>query len=534
MCGFSQLSYTECGHEFVSTTAQHTQLCDYAKMFHLMQGIDCAPAACVPTSNTETLIVAKHDIFGYCEDCRAIVEVRRGEDEHIRQIHAHVKPETVGEYDQQDMDELKDLNKYIEETMMTGMQIAESFECFLVTELGSLQYLADPELRILLSKPDQDKYNELYLTALIECRTWLPVLEAHIQQRAPRKLFADTMLFVFHKAEKVSQIIYQFRDLAMCLYDYESSSEQQKFNGSEAQLELFEKILLRLRTGTPDSPPAGFYLYDEKFQISFNTRLTFQIRNALRQTYINKPIPRAGQMCSRSEQGVMNKKGLTVEVFEGLLPDEPAIDIQIEHIPITDERNVEVLDEENDTNYDGERLLDNMSVSNEAEETDRTEEPEIARITNELPTAVPQTRHQPIDQTLAFKSLPLPLTSLPLPDSPLSGPPTSLSTAHPPAPQQPPIQSTFTHRHRRAVSAPQKRTVTASFTSLHVSSPPYRETSSDDESWGRPHGQKRKREPQSVMGQVFGFEDEEDEGGRGRRQGRRVRRAEGGEEAMEL
>ncbi|KAJ4375983.1 hypothetical protein N0V83_001263 [Neocucurbitaria cava] len=338
MCGFTQIIYIECGHQFVSTTAQHTNLCDYAKMFHLVQGIDCAPSACTQSHDTAALIVAKHRIFGYCDDCRDNVtaEVPRGEDEHTLQKHAHIKPKDTGVYDQHEQKELIDLRNFIEQHMKTGEHIAKKFDAFLEKRPVDIQHISNPDLQMFLAQ-EPKKYDILYRNAFKQCYAWLEPLEGYIHQHAPNKLFADTMLFVFNKAEKASHTMYQFQELALCLYAFEPTVPSRDFNGSEAQLALFEHLLIASLARTPDTPPAGFsYLYDENFKMPFNTRLTFQLRNAKRQAYIDKPMARAQQRYSRVQQGVMNKKGLSVEIHPGLLEDEPASNIEVEHVPIPD------------------------------------------------------------------------------------------------------------------------------------------------------------------------------------------------------
>ncbi|KAF1840085.1 uncharacterized protein K460DRAFT_359813 [Cucurbitaria berberidis CBS 394.84] len=344
MCGFSHILYTECGHEDISSTAQNTLLCDYARMFHLVQGIDCAPAICIPSVDTPTRIVANQNIFGHCEDCRTQIDLERGGDQRVQQKHAHVNPKATGDYDQQELGELNNLRAYVEGMTMSGMKIAESFEAYLPSAAKVLHRMAHPELQAILSKPGPAKYNNLYLTALKECSNWLPILEAYIQQRAPNKLFADTMLFVFHKAEKAALIMDQFNELAICLNGYQPSSASQSFNGSEARLAYLVNLLLGIHTSIPDAPPQGFFLYEEDFKPSFNTLLTFQIREAVRQAYLNKPMKRAEQKSSRKAAGVLNKNGLTTGIYKGLLPEEPAINIKVEHIPIPDDHDSGIVD----------------------------------------------------------------------------------------------------------------------------------------------------------------------------------------------
>jgi hypothetical protein len=78
MCQFTRIVWDNCGHEWLSTTADHTLLCTVAREQCFRQGIDCAPAECHPLSedieslpdkSVDAKIAQTLHLYVFCDDC---------------------------------------------------------------------------------------------------------------------------------------------------------------------------------------------------------------------------------------------------------------------------------------------------------------------------------------------------------------------------------------------------------------------------------------------------------------------------------
>ncbi|KAL1799195.1 hypothetical protein ACET3X_003232 [Alternaria dauci] len=358
MCGFTIVRHTECGHEHVSTTAEHIRLCGWATDRNLQQGIDCAPAPCRISNDTDTRIVATCNLFNYCEDCSAELEIEpRGEDQGVLQKYAHVKKDDIGVYGQEEYQALKDLRDYLRERERRGLKLQEEFDAYVDTQPGGVPH---PQLRDFFAQLQPAGYHGLYLNKLRACVDWLSALEQLMVQRAPNKLFSDTVLWVFSQAENVSLVLDRMGGVLYCLRHFEPSRPKQTsgqadqssgkidiaINGSETQMDYLVYLLILQHRGcglgltNPDFP----HFFNPDFRPSFNTRLTFRVREAPRQIRIDKPILRSVQKHKRYEAGTMNLRNLRYELYKGLLEEEPASNCEVEHIKIPD--NTERIDVE--------------------------------------------------------------------------------------------------------------------------------------------------------------------------------------------
>lgn len=198
MCGFTCIKYSECGHEILSTTPEHTCLCPYAIMVEPIQGVDHAPPPCVPTNDTDTLIAANHRLFDYCPLCRPGVDaeeperIRRGDLEDILQPHAHQNEEEEGDYDEEEMTQLSNLRVYVEKKLKIGIEFAEELEVFLQANPEVLTHVTNNAFRYVLSQQGPEKYNGMLLDALRQCRDMLPILEMYVLRKVSNKLFVET------------------------------------------------------------------------------------------------------------------------------------------------------------------------------------------------------------------------------------------------------------------------------------------------------------------------------------------------------
>ncbi|RYO69022.1 hypothetical protein AA0116_g818 [Alternaria tenuissima] len=348
MCGFTIIHHTVCGHKHVSTTVEHTLLCGWATDRNLQQGIDCAPAPCKFSNDTATCIVATSRLFNHCEDCRAELDIEpRGEDKGVLQKYAHVKKDAVGLYDQAEYQDLENLRNYLREREKRGLKLQEEFDAYVDTQPGGVPH---PQLRDFFSQLQPAGYHGLYLDKLRACIQWLSVLEQLATQKAPNKLFTDTVLWVFGQAESVSLVLDRLSDVLACLRQFEPSkpkttpekadqSSQKisiELNGSETQIDylVYLLILQHRGCGLGLTNPDFAHFFNPDFQPSFNRLLTFRIREAARQIRIDKPIPRSIQKHKRYKAGTMNMRNLGYKLYKGLLADEPASNCKAEHIKI--------------------------------------------------------------------------------------------------------------------------------------------------------------------------------------------------------
>jgi hypothetical protein len=369
MCGFTLVLHKECGHHYISTTPEHTRLCGWATDRHLQQGVDSAPPPCSFTEEIDTtLIVGTHELFNHCDNCRNEVEiVPRGEDEGVLQKHAHVKEDAIGVYDEAEDEELKSLRDYIVEREKRGIELQKEFDAYVDTQPGGLSHL---QLSVFFSQLQPAGYQGLYLNKLQACISWFPVLEQLKAQRAPNKLFADTLLWVFSQAERVSLILDRLGDVLDCLRQFEPSKRKERteqssgetdidFNGSEAQLDYMVYFLILQHSGSGEElPNPNFaHFFSPEIRPSFNTLLTFRIREAVNRFRNNKPIPRSVQKHKRYEAGKMNIHNLAFELHKGLLEEEPASKLEAEHIKIPNVDHTKRIDVEDEH---GNRLVWNV------------------------------------------------------------------------------------------------------------------------------------------------------------------------------
>ncbi|KAG9193340.1 hypothetical protein G6011_03375 [Alternaria panax] len=292
--------------------------------------------------------MATYELFNHCKECHNELELDpRGGDEGVIQKYAHVKKDVVGSYDEAEDRELENLGDYLREREKRGLKLQEEFDAYVDTQPGGLPH---PQLRDFFSQLQPAGYHGLYLSKLQACVGWLPVLQQLKAQQAPNRLFADTVLWVSGQAEIVSLVLDRLGDVLDCLCQFEPSRPKRStgqtdqpsekgsidFNGSETQLDYFVYLLILQHRGCGLglSNPDFAYFFSPDFRPSFNTLLTFRIREATRQIQIDKPIPRSVQKHKRYEVCAMNIRNLGYELDVALLEDEPASDCKVEHIKI--------------------------------------------------------------------------------------------------------------------------------------------------------------------------------------------------------
>jgi len=351
MCGFTCITYSECAHTALSTKPEHTSLCFKAKEIHLVQGVDCAPANCVPTDDTETPIAAENTIFDYCDDCRAEARaaklIERGKMDDIVQAHAHAKEGDQGSYDENETDQLQDLAIYLDANYAAGLEVIQQLKALPSNPLA-LSHITDPELRALLCAPDVEKH----FATFKYCSELFPVMGSYIQQRAPNKLFVETFLFLHDKAKRATALLECFQIVIECLLSHEPSRPEEHFNGSEARLEFFGNMLKCMITGRGlEVSPIAFHFHENSFIVPAATLQQLEEDQDVPQACIEKQEKNSKMKLSRKERGILNINHLAFdsESLKGLLDDEPSRNFEAVHVAFPEDENgvgIDVEDEQ--------------------------------------------------------------------------------------------------------------------------------------------------------------------------------------------
>jgi len=350
MCGFTCITYSECAHTALSTKPEHTSLCFNAKELHLVQGVDCAPANCVPTDDTETPIAAENTVFDYCDDCRAEARaakpIERGEMDDIVQAHAHVKDGDLGVYDEDENEQLQDLATYLDTKHAVGLEIVPQLKALPSNPLA-LSHITDPELRALLCAPDVEKH----FTTFNYCSELFPVMGSYIQQLAPNKVFVETFVYLRDKAKKATTLLECFQIVLECVLNYEPSRPEEHFNGSEARLEFFGDMLKCMITDRDlEVPPIAFHFHENSFAVPDATLQQLEADQDVSQAYTEKQEENSQTKPSRKERGILNIHHLAFdpESLKGLLDDEPSRDIEAVHVAFLEDENAVGIDVEDE------------------------------------------------------------------------------------------------------------------------------------------------------------------------------------------
>jgi hypothetical protein len=181
MCGFTLITYTQCGHQSLSTSPENTRLCDAANLVGLTQGLDCASAICNLSNDAETLLAANNTIFDYCDNCRvqarALQDIERGKLEDVLQSQAHVQEDDLGFYDAVKIKQTKDLRTFVQNQVYHGLSLSNTLEAFIAEKPQGLAYITNFHLCTLLSRDGAEKYNELFLNAFREASELVLILE---------------------------------------------------------------------------------------------------------------------------------------------------------------------------------------------------------------------------------------------------------------------------------------------------------------------------------------------------------------------
>ncbi|KAI4705613.1 hypothetical protein J4E81_000497 [Alternaria sp. BMP 2799] len=385
MCGFTCITYSECAHTALSTKPEHTSLCFNAKEIHLVQGVDCAPANCVPTDDTETRIAAENTIFDYCDDCRAEARaskpIERGEMDDIVQAHAHAKEEDQGSYDEDETEQLKDLATYLDVKHAAGLETIQQLKT-LSSIPTILALITDPELRALLCAPDVEKH----FATFKYCSELFPAMGSYIQQRAPNKLFVETFLFLQDKAKKATALLECFQIVIECLLSYEPSRPEEHFNGSEARLEFFGNMLKCMVTGRDlEVPPIAFHFHENSFVVPEATLQQLEEDQDVPQACAEKQEKNSERNPSRKERGILNIYHLAFdpESLKGLLDDEPSRNFEAVHVAFPEDENAVGIDVEDEQ---GNKLVWRDGKSHIIFAVTKAEDKIAVKDTNEQPT----------------------------------------------------------------------------------------------------------------------------------------------------
>jgi len=378
----------------LSTKPEHTSLCFNVKEIHLVQGVDCAPAKCVPTDDTETPIAAENTIFDYCDDCRAEARaakrIERGEMDDIVQAHAHAKEEDQGSYDEDETELLQDLATYLDTKHAVGLEIVQQLKALPSNPLA-LSHITDPELRALLCAPDVERH----FATFEYCSELFPVMGSYIQQRAPNKLFVETFVYMRDKAKKATSLLECFQIVIQCLLSYEPSRPEEHFNGSEARLEFFGDMLKCMITDRDlDVPPIAFHLQENSFVVPEATIQQLEEDQDVPQACTKDEKKNSEMKPSRKERGILNIHHLAFdpESLKGLLDDEPSRNFEAAHIAFPEDENAVGIDVEDEQ---GNKLVWKDGKPHIVLAVIETEDKNAVNETDELRTAPTKTPNQP-------------------------------------------------------------------------------------------------------------------------------------------
>ncbi|KAI4664163.1 uncharacterized protein J4E79_003665 [Alternaria viburni] len=385
MCGFTCVTYSECAHTVLSTKPEHTSLCFNAKEIHLVQGVDCAPANCVPTDDTETRIAAENTIFDYCDDCRAEARaakpIERGEMDDIVQAHAHPNEEDQGSYDEDETEQLQDLATYLDVKHAAGLEVIQQLKALLSNPLA-LSRITDPELRILLCAPDVEKH----FATFKYCSELFPVMGSYIQQRAPNKVFIETFVYLRDKAKKATALLECFQIVIECVLNYKPSRPEEHFNGSEARLKFFGDMLKCMITDRHlEVPPIAFHFHENNFTIPKATLQQLTQDQDVPQACTEKQEKNSDMKPSRKERGILNIHHLAFgpESLKGLLDDEPSRNFEAVHVAFSEDGNAVGIDVEDEQ---GNKLVWRDGKSHIIFAVTKAEDKNAVKETNEQPT----------------------------------------------------------------------------------------------------------------------------------------------------
>ncbi|KAI4713892.1 hypothetical protein J4E89_001341 [Alternaria sp. Ai002NY15] len=402
MCGFTCITYSECAHTALSTKPEHTSLCFNAKEIHLIQGVDCAPANCVPTDDTETPIAAENTVFDYCDDCRAEARaakpIERGEMDDIVQAHAHPNEEDQGSYDEEETEQLQDLATYLDAKHAAGLEVIQQLKALPSNPLA-LSRITDPELRILLCAPDVEKHFAMFKY----CSELFPVMGSYIQQRAPNKLFVEMFVYMRDKAKNATSLLECFQIVIQCLLSYEPSRPEEHFNGSEARLEFFGDMLKCMITDRDlDVPPIAFHLQENSFVVPEATIQQLEEDQDVPQACTEDEKKNSEIKPSRKERGILNIHHLAFdpESLKGLLDDEPSREIEAVHVAFPEDENgmgIDVEDEQGNKLFwkDGKPHIILAAVEAEDKNAVKDTNEQPTKPTDELQAAPTKTTYQP-------------------------------------------------------------------------------------------------------------------------------------------
>ncbi|KAI4627969.1 hypothetical protein J4E80_002105 [Alternaria sp. BMP 0032] len=402
MCGFTCITYSECAHTALSTKPEHTSLCFNAEEIHLVQGVDCAPANCVPTDDTEIPIAAENTVFDYCDDCRAEARaskpIERGEMDDIVQVRAHAKDEDLGVYDEEETERLRNLATYLEEKHATGLEVTQQLKT-LSSIPTILALIRDPELRALLCAPDVEKH----FTNFKYCSELFPVMGSYIQQRAPNKLFVETFVYLSDKAKKATALLESFQIVLECVLNYEPSRPEEHFNGSEARLEFFGDMLKCMITDRDlEVPPIAFHFNENSFVVPETTVQQLEADQDVPQVCTEKHEKNSEMKPSRKERGILNIHHLAFdpESLRGLLDDEPSRNFEAVHVAFPEDENAVGIDVEDEQGNklvwrDGKSHIILAVVETGDKNAVKDTDEQATKPTDELQAAPTKTTYQP-------------------------------------------------------------------------------------------------------------------------------------------
>ena len=198
-----------CGHSTLLSFPEATLLCDSALAFNLRQGKDNAPAFCFPLPDDihdPTQIAAINSKFSACEKCNKTTQ-----------------------YTISDSYKVDGLHTLIDEVSDKGYQEARAFEDSHEAN-GNLQDAGHVWLRVFLSRPGMQKFDDLFFDDVAAAKDWVRYLDACIEHEGPRAAFDETFMFVDDKIRRALRKVEAFSAVSAhlkALHDWPDSGARE-------------------------------------------------------------------------------------------------------------------------------------------------------------------------------------------------------------------------------------------------------------------------------------------------------------------
>ncbi|KAH6882121.1 hypothetical protein BKA58DRAFT_446550 [Alternaria rosae] len=226
---------------------------------------------------------------------------------------------------------------------------------------------------------------------------------SYIQQRAPKKLFVETFLYLSERAKEATAMLECFQIVLDCLLNYEPSRHEEHFNGSEARLEFFGNTLQCMITGRDlDVLPIAFRFHKNSFEVPEATLQQLEAVQDVPQARNEEQEKSSERKPSQKARGMLNIYHLAFhpESMKGLLDDEPSRNFEAIHLAFPEDENAMGIDVEDEQDNklvwrDGKSHTTLAVVEAKDQDAVNDTVERSTKSTAELQTEMTKTSHQP-------------------------------------------------------------------------------------------------------------------------------------------